>query len=343
VNLLITGTLQPRASVGFETGDGDLFRYGFGLRRARLRATARFTSTVGAHYDVDVSSGSLSSVDLYAFYQASDRLRLRMGYLAGAQPRSYIFTSHTRIDGIERAAIAERWARGTIGSVGRDFGLDVRYQTDDLVLDVFVHNGEGSFSRSRSNFREGISGLDATRGTDRAAMAVGTYLTYDPVDDSPLDIGGFVGYNGARSENTVAPDVTYDDGTEIGRRYLSYSGHVYWGANPGSQPVRGKLDALAIRYEETGPVGARTAWGYSALGAVRLVPGSEAFARYETFFDELGSEDVYVTVGASFSPSARRGKDYRQERVTLAYTNGLPSAGGIADQHLIVLQMQIVF
>ena len=266
-----------------------------------------------------------------------------MGYLAGAQPRSYIFTSHARIDGIERAAIAERWARGTIGSTGRNFGLDARYQTDDLVFDLFVHNGDGSFSRSTGNFREGISGLDAPRGVDRQALAVGAYGSYEPLLGSPLDVGGFVGYNGSRSGNTAAPDISGADGSDIGRRYVSYSGHAYWGANPGSEPIRGKLDALAIRYEETGPVGARTAWGWSALGAVRLVPGSEAFARYETFYDELGSDDVYMTLGASFSPSARRGKAYRQERVTLAYTNGLPSAVGASDQHLIVLQMQIVF
>lgn len=344
VNLVLTGTLQPRASVGFETGgDDDLMRYGFGLRRARLRATATFRSTFGAHYDMDAGSGTLTSVDLYAFYQVAPRVRLRMGYLAGAQPRSYVFTSHTRIDGIERAAIAERWARGTIGSTGRNFGVDARYQTDDLTFDVFVHNGDGSFSRTSGNFREGISGLDATRGTDRQALAVGVYGSYGPVKGTPLDVGGFAGYNGSRSAPTAAPGVANSDGSTIGRRYLSYSGHAYWGANPGSEPVRGKLDVLAIRYEETGPVGARTAWGWSALGAVRLVLGSEAFARYETFYDELGSDDAYVTIGASFSPSARRGKDYRQERLTLAYTNGLPSATGLSDQHLVVLQAQIVF
>ncbi len=343
VSLVLTGTLQPRASVGFETGNGDLLRYGFGLRRARLRATATFQSTFGAHYDIDVGSGTLSSVDLYAFYQASPRVRLRMGYLAGAQPRSYIFTSHTRIDGIERAAIAELWAKKTIGSVGRNFGLDARYQTDDAVFDLFVHNGNDSFSRTNSNFREGISGLNATRGTDQQALAVSAYGSYEPVRGTPLDVGGFVGYNGSRSDNTAAPDITNADGSDIGRRYVSYSGHAYWGANPGSEAVRGKLDVLAINYEKTGPVDARTAWGWSAFGAVRLVPGSEAFARYETFYDELGSDDVYMTLGASFSPSARRGKSYRQERITLAYTNGLPSATGLADQHLIVLQAQIVF
>ena len=344
VRLVITGTFQPRASVGFETGgDDDLLRYGYGIRRARLRATATFTSTIGAHYDVDVGSGTLSSVDLYAFYRPTAGLRMRAGYLAGAQPRSYIFTSHTRIDGIERAAIAERWARGTIGSVGRNLGIEASYETDNMVFDLFVHNGDDSFSRSTSNFREGISGLNATRGVDQQALAISAYASYQPVAGSPLDVGGFAGYNGSRSDNTAAPDVTNADGGDIGRRYVSYSGHLYWGANPGSEPIRGKLDALAIRYEETGPVGSRTAWGWSAFGAVRLVPGSEAFARYETFYDELGSDDGYVTIGASFSPSARRGKDYRQERLTLAYTNGLPSAEGIADQHLIVLQAQIVF
>lgn len=340
VSVRLSGTFQPRLSYGFTSGDDDdLQRLGFGIRRARLRATATFTSRFGVHYDVDLGSGSLSSVDLYGFYRPTPRVRLRMGYLAGAQPRAYIFTSHTRIDAIERAAIAERWARGTIGSSGRDFGLEGRYQTPDLTVEVFLHNGDGSFDRARGNFRESVSS-SATRGVDLTRMAAGTYLSYEPGQPQGLDIGGFVGYNAARNPNT-APD-----GLDEGRAYLTYSGHVYWGASPGSQPVRLKADALAIRYEALDDVGVdvQQSAGYAVLGAVRVLRHGEAFARYERFYaDTEEARDDYVTAGLSYSLSARRGLPYRQERLTLAYANALPENASAADQHLVVLQLQFVF
>lgn len=343
VSLRITGTLQTRVSYGFTSG-GDLAegqeveRVGFGLRRARLRFTGTFSSRIGAHYDMDLASGTLASTDLYVFYRPTDRVRVRLGYLVGAQPRSYARTSHTRIDAAERPAISDRWARGTIGSSGRDFGIDVRYQTPEVAAEIFLHNGDGSFDRSRSNYREGVSGLDATRGTDRMVLAASASLSYEPEALGGLGVGGYVGYNGARGPNTEA------EGTDEGRGYLSYSGHVYWGASPGSQPLRVKLDALAIQYEDLDGFGQQTARGASILGAARIARGAEAFARIEQFGAGLDAEtDTYVTLGVSASPSARRGLAYRQERLTLAYANGLPGADGAADQHLVVLQAQIVF
>ncbi|MEO1633334.1 MAG: hypothetical protein AAFU38_21425, partial [Bacteroidota bacterium] len=57
IRLRLSGTFQPRFSAGVtaETADGaddDTQRIGFGIRRARFRATARFAQ-FGVHYDVD--------------------------------------------------------------------------------------------------------------------------------------------------------------------------------------------------------------------------------------------------------------------------------------------------
>ncbi|MEL7363119.1 MAG: hypothetical protein AAFN13_13680, partial [Bacteroidota bacterium] len=107
---------------------------------------------------------------------------------------------------IERAAIAERWSRGTIGSRGRVFGLETRYQTDEVTVELLVHNGEGSFDRARSNFRESPSGSSVTRGVDETPLAVSTFAAYEPASLPGFEVGGYVGYNGSRNPNTAVAD-----------------------------------------------------------------------------------------------------------------------------------------
>lgn len=341
IRVEIRGAFQPRLSYGFTSGTpDDIERLGLGIRRARLRATTTVASRFGAHYDVDIGSGTLTSIDLFGFYSPSPHWLLRFGYLAGAQPRAATFTSMTQIDAVDRAAIAERWARGTIGSSGRDFGVEARFQTATTRFHLFLHNGDGSFSRTRGNFRESASGGDATRGIDRTDFAVSTYLGYMPSALAGLEVGAFAGYNGSENPNTAAAE-----GAD-GRAYSTYAAHVYWGANPGSQPVRLKADLLGIHYEapDGSSLDAQHLIGYSMMGAVRLLNNGEAFARYEglhPFADE--GADTYLTAGLSYSLSARRGEAYHRERVTLAYANAYPDSAEPARQHLVVLQFQFVF
>lgn len=338
VDLDITGTFQPRFSYG--TSD-DVDRVGFGVRRARLRATATFDRRVGVHYDVDVRGGGLESVDLYAFYRWGSAWRVRVGYLAGAQPEAYIPTSHTRIDGIDRAAIGERWSDITIGSRGRDFGVDVRRRTDRTRVELWLHNGDGNFDPGRGNFRQSISDGDATRGVDRTDMAVSAAAGWTPAED--LEIGGFASYNANRGPYTaVAEDAR-------GRSYGSWSAHVYWGADPGDRPVRLKAEVLGVNFEsgedgEGGSVPARDVLGWALFGAVAPIDHGELFVRYEEFdADDGNGADAYVTAGASYSRSAANGHDYREERITLAYTNAVPGADGAETEHLVVLQWQWVY
>ena len=346
IGLEINGTFQPRLSYGRDAGVGDADatdRLGFGIRRARLMFTADFDGRVGIHYDVDLRGGNLDSVDLYAFYTPHESWRFRLGYIPGAQPRSYIPTSHTRIDGIDRAAIAERWSDVTIGGRGRDFGAEARYKTSLTRLELFVHKGDGNFDPSRGNFRQSIADVDATRGVDETALAVSTAFGFTPQGSDALEIGGFASYNAARG-----PYTALEDGAP-GRSYGSWSAHVYYGPHPGDQPYRFKAEALGIHYESGSladgtPVDARDTFGWAVFGAAAVVENSEVFARYEEYdADDGAGADAYWTFGASYSLGAARGADYREERLTLAYTNALPGTDAVADQHLVVMQWQWVY
>jgi hypothetical protein len=117
---------------------------------------------------------------------------------------------------------------------------------------------------------------------------------------------------------------------------------------PGSQPLRLKADFLAVQYE-TIPVEDGTyrqhMQGVSLLAAGRVLPASEVFARYETFTPNRGQADArraFLTLGASFSPSALRGLSYDRERITLAWTSRL-GATVQAPAYGLVLQVQVVF
>ncbi|MEM6327934.1 MAG: hypothetical protein AAF791_12515, partial [Bacteroidota bacterium] len=131
------------------------------------------------------------------------------------------------------------------------------------------------------------------------------------------------------------------DRGEGGRDYTSGGAHVYWGAEAGSQPLRVKLDAIALRYSDDGD-GEQDQVGVSAFGAARVIGASEAFARYERYWDDrdLGGDD-FVTLGASYSPSAARGAPYHRARLTLAYH--YRTSPVLEDAHLVVLQGQLAF
>lgn len=351
VRLTLGGTLQPRFSYGrsvLSGGDARLERLGFGMRRARLRVEASLNGRVGAFLQLDGGSGDVGALDLYAFYQPSEHVRVRLGRFVSAQPRAFVLTSHTRLDAVDRAAIAERWGRRTIGSDGRDFGLDVRLSGTRGHVTLFLHNGDGNWSAAFGNFREGISGNDPTGELDRTDLALSLYGAYEPEAVPGLEAGGFAGYNSARNSNTALETAT----GEVGRAYASYAAHLYWGAVPGSRPVRLKADLIGVRYASVAGVQEETL-GLSLLGAVRAGRAAEVFGRAETYRAwikrEQGEDDrtnqPYWTVGASFSPSALRGQPYRRERLTLAYatTRPAPERAGAGRQHLFVLQAQLVF
>ncbi|MEL6616339.1 MAG: hypothetical protein AAFQ43_11405 [Bacteroidota bacterium] len=328
--LALSGGIQPRASLGVEGADGTE-RLGYGLRRARLQFRLTLLKRYGMEYDVDTTPGDLRSVDLFAFVQASETVELRAGRLPPAQPRGYVPTSNTRIDAADRAAIVERWARGTLGSSGRDIGVDLTADLGDTEVQVTLHNGTGGFSRDTDNFRESGSGPSVTRGTDETALALSASVHHGR--PSGWAYGVFASANARGSERTALE--------EVERRYVTGGAHLYWGERPGSQPVRLKLDAVATAFESVDGV-AQRASGASVLGAVRALPHGEVFVRGERYWDDLDARgDVFGTVGASYSPSAALGRDYRDLRVSLAYVVRRNAEGEMG--HLAVLQGQVIF
>ncbi|GAB5535207.1 MAG: hypothetical protein Rubg2KO_14560 [Rubricoccaceae bacterium] len=335
VTFKITGTVQPRVSYGYQDGDEPTERMGIGLRRARFQMNASYRDQLGFEFDFDGGPGTVTAVDLFGFYNVSETLQIRAGRQPGAQPRSYIPTSHSRIDAIERAAIAERWAGGTIGSSGRDIGLDLEYASGGTEAVLFVHSGTGSFSRTDGNFRESITRDPVTRGTDEVGLAV-TGMVSQEVSALPgIEIGAFAGINPVGSDRTALNDTP--------RGYATGGAHLYWGAEPGSQVLRIKLDALGIRYDEVGQQ-QQDAVGLSGFGAIRVLSHGELFGRYERFWDDVDVDDTatsYLTLGGSYSISASQGRSYRNVRVTLAYANREVVTN--EDAHLVVLQGQFAF
>ncbi len=331
LRLDIAGGVQPRASVGVEQNAMDETRYGFGLRRARIQARVLYRDLGGVEYDVEGGSGMIESVDLFAFANLTSRVQARVGYFPVAQPAGGILTPYFLIDAVDRAAIDERWLAGTLGGDGRDLGADVTYRGGRTTLSLAVHNGFGTFQRGTNNFREGISGPDVVNGAETPGLAVSSVVIYEP--GRGVEVGLYGGYNGANPDRT--------DRGEGGRDYTSGGAHVYWGASPGSQPVRLKLDAIVLRYDDDGD-GAQDQAGLSAFGAVRVFGHGEAFARAERYWNDVDrAGDDFLTAGLSYSPSAARGAPYHRARLTLAYHF---RASDVLDQaHLVVLQGQLAF
>ncbi|GIV57292.1 MAG: hypothetical protein KatS3mg042_0205 [Rhodothermaceae bacterium] len=341
--LSLGGLVQGRFSYGRTDPAGAqdaTERVGFGLRRARLRALAEVGRT-SAFVQVDGAGGTVQLVDAYAGFRLGERVRLRVGRLAGAQPRSLILTSSTRIDAVDRAAIAERWGRQTLGGDGRDFGLELRYGGRHAELLAFVHNGDGNWSRLRGNVRQGPSENDATGGVSTSGLAVTLAAAWRPGAPDGLEVGGFAGFNGSRNPNTRRDD------DARGRDYVTYGAHAYWGAEPGSRAVRLKADVLGIVYAAPTRFEARQhTFGAALLGALRLHRAAELFARAERFerdLDRPDTGDTYVTGGVSLSLSALQGRPYHRERLTLGYTAVLPDDDTAATHHLALLQLQIAF
>ena len=333
LSLALSGGVQPRVSLGVESDpDGETVRYGAGLRRARIQARVLYRDLVGVEYDVDAGTGSVESVDLFVFAHLAESVEARVGYFPAPQIQGGVVTSYRFLDAVDRPAVVERWLGGTLGSDGRDLGAELALSREGLDAAVAVHNGAGSFSPARGNFRVGLSSPDVTGGTETRGLAASASVRVRPAPG--VEVGGFASANGS------APERTARDGGP-GRDYLTGGGHAYWGARPGSQPVRLKLDAVALAYSDDG-AGAQRAAGVSAFGAVGVRGVAEVFARGERYWNDWdGPADGYLTAGVSVSPSAARGGLYERVRLTAAYQRRDSPTLGSA--HLVTVQVQATF
>lgn len=341
----LTGGIQLRAAYGTSAENNtavlpELDRLGLGIRRVRARYTFETSAKAGLFIQVEGNNGFGEFIDAFGYYRFSDALELRVGRFPETQPRSHIATPYFLIDAVERPNIASRWASATLGGDGRDFGIAARYSKDRTQLTVMLGNGDGSWDRARGNYRETVVSGAVTRRINRTSMALSGAVTHQLASLESVEVGGFASLNTSRNPNTRVT------GSDLGRQYVSYGAHAYWGANPGSQPIRAKLDLLATQYEERGPFAQQTALGYAAFLAARLTTFSEVFARaeqYDAVSDEGPDGDVYITAGASLSLSQLRGDAYHTERLTLAYSTLQPGADLQPTQHVLILQAQILF
>jgi hypothetical protein len=375
VELTLGGTLQPRVSYGRlaisdegadATGTDDLHRFGFGLRRARLRFGAR-VGRVGASFQLGAAGESAVLLDALLYYDAPGALQLKLGRFPPAQPRSFQGTSHSKIDLVARSAVAQRWGAGTLANGGRDFGFEVAYETKRFTGCAGLYNGDGNWDRALGNVRPDLADGDPTGGNDTRGMSVAAYGAFHaPAGAGGLEVGGYVGRNAARNFATVPAvddDLRREGRKTLSRPYTSYSAHVYWGAAPGSQPVRFKADFIGVRYEAASyvedrdfrPPGSydfdgRRTQGLSLLGALGVLDqAGEVLARYERydpFVTGGGDAMSFLYGGVSFSPSALRGYSYARQRLTVSYGRRLDGADRVEDdfaEHLVVLQAQVLF
>lgn len=337
LDITFGAALQPRLSYGRSDQVALTERLGFGVRRARARISGRWGIS---RLEVDVDFSAMVPAGLYVAIAPAENWTVRVGYFPGAQPRGYIPTGLTKIDGVERAAINERWAAATIGGLGRDLGIDATWRNDYVYASLWLHTGFGGLDRNAANFSQSPSSHDATRGVDVNALAVSGALGFTPQDG--LELGGHFGYD-------PSGGVVASRAPGLDRTVTTWSAFAYWGAAPGSQFLRIKAEAVGIMISGEGlPVDGApvpevdlSQFGAAATAAIGLIPHGEFFARFE-IFDEDDDNDLtrYLAAGVMFSLSDMDGGPFERERLTLSYSN---AARGDDTDHFAVLQGQWLF
>lgn len=145
-----SGTLQPQLSYVYQNnGDSINETYGASVRRARLLLNGNFADKLHFFIQFEGFGGSnkvTNLLDARISYQFHPNFQLRFGRFFMPQPRSFVYTPHRVMDGINRAAIAERWGAATVGADGRDYGLEIQYEHDQWEWVAAVHNGHNQLN-----------------------------------------------------------------------------------------------------------------------------------------------------------------------------------------------------
>ncbi len=339
VSIRISGTLQPRITYGtdLDATGARHDRLGFGIRRMRLRVNADFGERLGVFFQMEGAGASLIWQDLRGEFRVHDHLTLRIGRFVGAQPRAFARTGHAHIDAIDRPAISEMWARMTTGGDGRDYGIEALWNTPEWELRGFLHNGY-----NRWNYTSGISRDPATGGTETEGIAASIAATHWPDGRDRLEVGAYASVSTAKNELTQIAN--------IGRNYVSYSAHAYWGPMAGDQPLRLKTDIIGISYQEVAPWDIENYIGASLFSGYLIAPHIELFAMGEYWYGDGGGQNgrsqVFGTIGGSYSLSALLGRPFVHNRIMLAYSlrsMGTETIDFDEPAHVVMMQMQFYF
>jgi len=333
VQFRLGSVLQPRFSY-LRDARTDEATAGFGVRRYRLYTQVALGDRVHlfAQLEGGAGVGPASFIDLQANLRVSDTWTVYAGRVIGAQPRAYALTLLPLIDSIDRPTISVAWATRTLGADGRTYGAGLRHQSEALTIHLTAFNG----TNERNLMAEIAS--DAPVAAQDVSLAGGAFATYRVPAVAGLEVGGHASYNASRNRFTEV------DGT--GRRYTDGSAHLYYGADPGSQPVRWKTEAIGIWYEDVPAATDDTFWGVAAMGAVRVHRAVELLARAERMNEASpGPQDTQtvVTVGGILSQSTLRGGPFNRHRLTAGYSLRQTGADADTRRHQAALQLQLVF
>ena len=283
--------------------------------RGKVRAGERWTlfaQAEGAHFD-------LRMLDLRLTYHISEHLALQAGRMVVAQPAAYATTTHFTIDALERPGSTRAWAKGSFSSDGRDTGVQALWQRDGTTARIAWHQGLG-------RWRDAWSDLPG-----QLSFAIRHQLA----PEADWDIGLYA----SQRLYGLQTDAT---GGQWGK---AWAAHLYWGALPGSQPMRFKLDVLGAQSLSATTLGQMR--GVSVLGARSIGRALEWFGRGERIVRETNAghnlpSQFLATTGLSLSPSAWRGGAFSRERLTLSWECEYTDDNGW-NGHVLVLQAQWVF
>jgi hypothetical protein len=317
VSLRLGLTLQPRFTYAFEDEDTqNVERLGFGVRRFRLRTYAGFGDNFRLFAQLEGAGVSAQVLDLRAEYSPIDHLWIRIGRFAGAQPRSMAFTLHSEIDMVDRATIADFWARNTIGADARDYGIELHYRPTKTEYRVFIHNGD-----NRNNFRGGPADDNMTERRNDKGLALSTSIRHFPNNDVHTDIGGFVGVNTSKNSYSIHPSLP-----GIGRSFISGSVHGYRGTFAGHYPIRLKFDAIMIKYEEINRNSVelnQLFTGVALFGGYLIRPDTELMLRIERLdrdANQSNDDALLLSAGVTYSFSATERKNFLGQKITAIFT-----------------------
>ena len=332
VTFRLGGVIQPRLSWTRDHG-ADEEALGFGIRRYRLYTLVDVGDRIGlfAQLEGGAAAGSTAWIDLEASLRLDETWDIFAGRIIGPQPRAYALTLLPNLDGIDRPVVTVAWANRTLGADGRTYGAGLRGRTATWEARAILHSGT-----NQRNIRGEIADERPAR-PDGTGIAGAAYLTWLPEAVPGLEMGGHLGYNRSRNALTRAGGQ--------GRAYTDGSLHVYWGADPGSQPVRVKAEAVGIAWESVDGVSDRSFAGVSLLGAVGVREWAEVIARVERMQDSAPGPQKTQTIlmgGVNLSRSASEGS-FNREKLTIGWSVRQGEGGSDARRHQLAVQGQVVF
>ncbi|MCK5076728.1 MAG: porin [Calditrichia bacterium] len=312
------GTIQAWGS--YAQTDTDTALIGFGLRRVLLRTYADFTENLSGYFQISTAQKSdtvgvtglttFQLLDARIDYKINKNLKVKFGRFVGAGVRSASNTSHKKIDLVERAYSAKMWAKNTIGSDSRDYGVEIEAKTQKGFTGRFwIHNGN-----NKKNTQPSMTKLSTTQNTGLAWHAMGVFK---PETVKGLEVGAHYGM-----------------GNKYYKKYTDYSAYAYY------KNKQFRIKAEYISYELDAIK--ETSTGYYLFGAYKFLEKNELMARYEIFDQNTEADDdkdILITLGASHT--LFKDSEY-SAKVTGAYVLNQEETKDI-DDNVFYVQFQFVF